>query len=197
MSTGVSIRPLVYQITNLVNGKFYIGVTKSGLQQRKLQHLRAARGRKQNFPIYLAIRKYGEDAFAFTALCECETYEEALVREIELIAEMRPPYNATDGGQGLCYWTGKVRDAETNRKISITKTGVSRGHTPPHALEIFKENMRRAARARRKKVRCINDGLIFDSAREASKHYGFHSTTVAAVANKSRQAVYGLRFEYA
>ncbi len=190
------IKPIVYQIINLMNGRFYIGVTKLGLRVRRLQHLKEARRGKFDFPIYRAIRKYGEDVFAFVQLCECETYEEALSKEVEMIAAMAPAYNATKGGQGHAHWTGKTRDVETNKKISATKTGIPRGYTPPHALEIFRENMRRAARSRRKPVRCINDGRVFDSAREASLHYNFDVSSVSKVAAGKRRQISGLTFEY-
>lgn len=196
-STGTKIiKPLVYQIINLMNGKFYIGVTKLGIRVRRLQHLKEARRGKLEFPLYQAIRKYGEDSFAFIVLREFDSYEEALAGEVLLISIMNPGYNATKGGDGVSYWTGKTRDVETNRKISATKTGVARGYTPPHALEVFKENMRRAARARRKPVICLNDGLVFDSAQTASLHYKFDRTSVASVACGQRKQIFGLKFEY-
>ncbi len=195
-SGTVKIKPLIYQIINLVNGRFYIGVTKLGLPLRQQQHLREAKRGKLKFPIYRAIRKYGDEAFAFVVLCEFETYEEAMAREVELISIMKPAYNAAKGGQGLSYWTGKKRDAATNAKISKTKTGVSRGPTPAHALEVFKENMRRAARARRKPVRCVRDGRVFESCASASAHYGLHPTSVAKVAGRDNRAVRGMRFEF-
>jgi group I intron endonuclease len=192
-SSGTNI--ILYQIINLISGEFYIGVTKQGLRIRRLQHLQEARRGKLNFPIYRAIRKHGADAFVFVQLCECRTYDEALSKEVDLIAIMKPGYNATKGGQGLSYWTGKKRDAETNAKISRAKTGVPRAPAPSSALEVWKENMRRAARARRKKVRCVSDGRVFESCAAASMHYGLHRLSVAKVVGKANRAVRGMRFE--
>lgn len=94
------------------------------------------------------------------------------------------------------YWLGKTRDQETIDKISKAKTGVPRGRQPDHALEVFRENMRRAARARRKPVECINDGRRFDSAAAAGLAYGFSNTSVSKVCIGSRRAIKGIRFRY-
>lgn len=95
------------------------------------------------------------------------------------------------------YWLGKSRSQETIEKIRKTKTGVPRSPMPASAMEVYAENMRRAARARRKKVVCLDDGQIFESAQAASLHYGFCKSAVAAVAGGRRKAVHGMRFEYA
>jgi group I intron endonuclease len=96
------------------------------------------------------------------------------------------------------YWKGKKRSAETNEKISKTKTGVPRKPPPEHALEVFRNNMRRAAVARRRKVICLDDGLTFDSSVEAAKHYGFKSSSVNQVCDPRRpqKSLFGKSFKY-
>lgn len=189
-------KPIVYQIVNLVNGKFYIGVTRFGLRLRKQQHLSAARLGKLKLPIYMAIRKYGEHNFKFLVLCEFDTAEDALQKEIDLIAELKPAYNVTNGGEGNSYWLGKKRSPETNAKISRTKTGVPMKHTSPLMEKTRAENMRGASLLRRKPVRCVTDGAVFESAQAASLHYKFSKLAVAAVASGRRNRIYGLSFEY-
>jgi len=51
----------LYQITNTVNGKSYIGITKLDVTQRFAIHASSARTPK--YPIQYAIAKYGEDNF--------------------------------------------------------------------------------------------------------------------------------------
>lgn len=96
----------------------------------------------------------------------------------------------------LRFWQGKKRDEETNRKISAAKAGKPRGYTPPHALAIFAENMRRAARARRQPVRCLTDGILYESAAAASVAYGFSRCSVSRVAAGERKQISGLKFAY-
>ena len=50
---------------------------------------------------HAAIRKYGESAFQWVELLKCESLKAAMDKEIELIAELKPEYNITRGGQGI------------------------------------------------------------------------------------------------
>jgi len=55
---------VIYKITNLKNGKSYIGRTSRGLHQRKQEHIYASR-RNPISAISEAINKHGEDNFKF------------------------------------------------------------------------------------------------------------------------------------
>lgn len=57
----------LYKITNKVNGKLYIGITKNP-KSRKNQHLNT-RNRNWNSLISKAIDKYGKESFVFEVLC--------------------------------------------------------------------------------------------------------------------------------
>lgn len=48
----------IYKITNNINGKIYIGQTKTSIERRFISHKSAAR-RGINYILYKAIRKYG------------------------------------------------------------------------------------------------------------------------------------------
>lgn len=60
---------VVYLITNLVNGRYYIGQTRD-YPKRKRQHLRAREDHA--YPINRAIRKHGKENFEFSVLGEAE-----------------------------------------------------------------------------------------------------------------------------
>lgn len=51
----------VYKITNILNGKIYIGITK--LKVRRRWHGHKLNSRKSNYPLYRSIRKYGTNKF--------------------------------------------------------------------------------------------------------------------------------------
>lgn len=94
---------IVYLVTNRANGKRYIGVTKNGLRVRKNQHKHSAlRGKRTECRYFhAAIRKHGIEVFDWQILAVCQTFQAALTEEVRLIAEIRPEYNLTTGGQGV------------------------------------------------------------------------------------------------
>jgi group I intron endonuclease len=87
----------VYRIKNNINGKFYIGYTKLSLNKRWKLHINSGSNR---MPIYRAIQKYGHENFTITLLEDFDTKQDAVKREIELIAELKPCYNAHQGVTG-------------------------------------------------------------------------------------------------
>lgn len=94
----------IYKITNLVNGKSYIGATKKSLSDRWKYHLHdSKRERSKNRPLYIAMNKYGIDNFNISVVEECEDYSVLFEREIYWIDyydTFRNGYNATYGGSG-------------------------------------------------------------------------------------------------
>ena len=59
---------IIYGARNTVNGKWYIGQTTVGLENRRRQHLKAARNNYDRCTFHSAIRKYGEDKFEWVVL---------------------------------------------------------------------------------------------------------------------------------
>lgn len=56
---------VVYQATNKVNGKRYIGVTKKNLEHRIQDHFYRARTNPSCRKFHAALNKYGRDAFEY------------------------------------------------------------------------------------------------------------------------------------
>jgi group I intron endonuclease len=92
---------VVYIATNRENGKRYIGVTQRGFAKRRSEHEKAPRAARITCrAFHRAMAKYGPDAFEWGVLASFDAFEEALSEEIRLIAELKPEYNLTTGGQG-------------------------------------------------------------------------------------------------
>ena len=99
----------IYQITNDVNGKIYIGKTERTIQERWGEHCRDyLKHDYEKRPLYSAMKKYGVENFSFKVLEETNSPEE---REMHYIDVYRSyvgfkdcnGYNATLGGDGKHY----------------------------------------------------------------------------------------------
>lgn len=91
---------IIYQITNLVNRKIYIGKTKKTKEQRFKEHIKFSK-LGQKTALALAIKKYGEENFTLSILEEnISTNEELNKKEIYYISLYKPQYNMTKGGDG-------------------------------------------------------------------------------------------------
>lgn len=175
----------VYETTNLVNGKKYIGKKKYDKNGHWKNYLGSGVIFKK------AVEKYGKENFERKILCECETKEELTAKEIEYIANanaMNDPmyYNVSHGGEGEgrpCSeetrkkisevnsnnpwknghpWTGRHHTEESKKKMSEARTGKP-GWKPSEEL---KEKKR--INTPHKSVMCIETGEIYMSVAQAS-----------------------------
>jgi len=93
---------LVYLITNIHNGKQYVGQTSKTLNSRWGDHVYSARTRNHTL-LGQAINKYGKEKFHRSILHACDSKEECNFVEIFYIAllETKVPfgYNKSDGGE--------------------------------------------------------------------------------------------------
>ena len=107
----------IYKITNLINNKIYIGQTVHP-DKRWWEHCNRAHTHYDDYPIHLAIEKYGEDNFQFEVLEWTEDYDN---REKELIKQFNSlspdGYNLIEGGPspimcGEAHPRNKVKDID-------------------------------------------------------------------------------------
>lgn len=120
----------VYLITNIVNGKRYVGQTTKTLSQRWGQHQRKG----DCIVLYKAVIKYGASNFIIESICEPPTIE--LMNELERECILRyctqvpNGYNVTGGGEGLFNPSKEVRQrlSEANKRLK-TEDRARGGHT--------------------------------------------------------------------
>ncbi len=163
--------PAVYEITNRVNSKRYIGFTGGSVEQRWVKHISAAVSGRDNMLILRAIKKYGKDVFSVYRLCETLDYHYAGEIERALIESLSPEYNIAPGGAGR--GEGFKQTEETKAKISAKckgRPGFWRGKPSPN----------------RKVVICADDEKQFPSIHAAAKFYGLTAIQVSWVCNKQR-----------
>lgn len=197
---------LVYKITNTVNNKFYVGVTRVGLQRRVVTHFWAARTNRPGSPVlYHAIRKYGEEAFAASVLSTHTNFEDALRAERDAIATLLPHYNVSAGGVGPngMKWSRKrkkimrekLRAAWTDERRALMSEKLSK--------RVLTEEMKARLRecfdldAVQVSVVCLDDGKWFESVKSAAKFYGVLPNRISTCCRGYEVSVHGLRFCYA
>lgn len=96
---------IIYKVTNSLNGKVYVGMTKHDLAFRRMKHIGDARRSSSGSIFHAAIRKYGVDAFIWEVIDRAGSMEELKTKEKEWILKVnsRCPegYNLTEGGDGV------------------------------------------------------------------------------------------------
>lgn len=126
---------IIYKITNLINGKVYIGQTVQTFKRRKIEHLYEYRKNRVFHPIYNAMRKYGEENFNWSIIDHAYSRQELDDREIFWIDFYKSyvkrkdnnGYNLTIGGGALSGeynpMYGREVSEETREKLRIANTG--------------------------------------------------------------------------
>lgn len=175
----------IYKITNLVNGKVYIGQTIRGIQTRFKEHLENSL--YQNTHLYSAIRKYGQDKFVVEQLDIAESQEELDSKEkywINYYDSINTGYNMIQGGNSENPMNDQsvkekhdiiMRSESVRNKISKTlhDLRITIGFSEEHKQKI------KTARKKRKQERAAL-GLNFY---EHPEHFATRSVPVYCILN--------------
>ena len=130
---------IIYKITNIINGKIYIGQTTVGLQKRWNGHCSNRGGCRL---LSIAIKKNGKESFTKIIIEKLSSLEELNTRESYWInyygSNIRGRgYNLTSGGNNSLHSedtkkimsksaTGRKASEETKLKMSQSRKGMAR-----------------------------------------------------------------------
>lgn len=177
----------IYRITNDLNGKHYIGLSKHIFRRWKEHSYLIPKSDK---PLYRAIRKYGIENFSFHIVEECPAYKlsEREIYWTDKYKSFTDGYNVTSGGYTpnnvspevqqkiKMINVGRVMKEETKRKISLAQKGI------PRLTDNQKQALKKSIS---KKVICVETGMIFQSITEAANYVGVKHQSIHKALNKS------------
>lgn len=156
---------IIYKVTNLINGKIYIGKTTQKINIRRNQHKYSALKTNSKSVFHKAIRKYGWDKFEWSVIDKADSEEELNNKEsywIRYYDTYLKGYNLTYGGDGSVGYKPskeyfeKIHKKPTNAKLSreqvieIKKLLVAGNHTQYEIADKFGVT--------RDTVKCIKTG---------------------------------------
>lgn len=187
----------IYKITNLINGKCYIGqTTKHDINLRFEEHYKETRNNRH---ISNAINKYGKNNFLIELISEANNQQELNELEVKYVIEFNTihpnGYNHRAGGKqnGIC-------SNELKKKISKAKTGKPvlkrRGEirSEEQKLKISRSLGGKSVLATNIKT---GETLLLKTVTEGKK-YGFNPSLIVAVCkgNEGRTQHKGYSFDY-
>ncbi len=182
---------IIYLITNLVNGKVYVGQTTRSLEVRWKGHCSGAT-RGWNYPICKAIRKYGPESFSIKNLATCETQEwsDYLEKVWILLYDSRnrtKGYNVRSGGD-----TSPMAESTRKQLSELSKRAWSEGRLKgyPHTQETKDKISKIQREGMFSKHPVTSEELVFlwnngVSALVLSKHFSLTRTTIYERIKKS------------
>ena len=196
------------------NGKKYVGITGKSPKQR----WKRGKNYRNNILMTRAIEKYGWDNINHEIIEHELTQSEAEAKERELIAlyKTNTPefgYNITSGGECI----GK-HSVETRKKLSEIKRRLDadpeykkhvseshKGKSPANkGCPMTDEQKKKISLAKqgceghgKRKVICIETGIIYDSLTLAAKETSTNISKIVAVCKHERKTTNGFHWEYA
>ena len=191
----------VYRITNLINGKLYIGLTTTTLEKRWKKHIKDATVSNRPHAIHNAIRKYGAESFFITSLFETndlKTLNHVEKMMIESNNSMYPNgYNLHGGGNAhsISEYTrllmsvaqrGKKQSEETKTKRSVRLSGRKQ---PLHLVE-------QRAKSRSRPIIELQSGRTFESINSAAKYLGIKARGISKNLHGQSNHYFGFKFKF-
>ena len=182
----------IYQILNTSNGKSYIGQSQN-IRRRWARHWYEAYTNPMfNYPLYLAMRKYGPEVWDFILLEELpnEELNSAEIKWIDHFASFSEGYNTTEGGGGLrgrhqtqetkdkigSKHKGKVVSEETKAKMSASQRKCKKGPQSPEHKEKRLSQLRGKPRSEATKEKMRNR-VVSESTKEKHRNKVVSDTT--------------------
>lgn len=128
MYHDIVIKMLIYQIIHKDSGYRYIGQTTRKPIKRWREHLYSLRANKHpNRYLQSAWNKYGENAFEFQILKQCNSLEELNKSETEMIKNGLNLFNLAEGGNAFQHSEEAKEYIANSNKIPVVGMNIKTG----------------------------------------------------------------------
>ena len=174
----------LYRITNIINNKKYIGITKRKPEIRWSN----GKGYKKTSYFRAAIEKYGWDNFEHIILYSNLSKEDACQKEIELIKE----YDTTNREFGYNNALG----GEINIGFKHSEEAKIKMRKAAQERPIDWNKIEKMKQSTMKKVRCVETGEIFESCSDAAKAKNIKGHHIPECCKGQRKTCGGYHWEY-
>lgn len=196
----------IYMYINKINNKKYIGQTKQFPPEKRWKN---GKGYRNCTYLDNAIKKYGWENFEHIILEQFEddqeyanTQEKYYIQKYET-NNIQKGYNITEGGTdsisenalpAALKWMQEHPDFGKARAQDMLKW---QQEHPQEAYEMRLKNIKKATEARKRKVRCIETGIVYESASEAARQVpGTNQSKICMVCRGQRNICGGFHWEY-
>ena len=212
----------IYQITNNINGKIYVGkTTKNNIQERWKEHLKDyKKPRCEKRPLYDAMNKYGSENFSIKELEECslEELNDKEIYWIEKLGSFKYGYNATIGGDGkqtadydliIKYYNLYHNIAEVHRQLGYDYETIKSALLNKNITIIPSAKISLITQGKKIKQYDLNGNYLqsFNSCGQAAKYLIDNNYTtslktslvsghIGQVCNNKRKTAYGFKWKY-
>ena len=191
----------IYQITNKINQKIYIGKTEFSIEKRFKEHCNDAyNDKKEKRPLYAAMRKYGIENFEISLIEETDNPEEREIYWIEQKRSFKNGFNATIGGDGRKYLDydlviatyEKVKNTQKVADILNYDYGHIRNILHQYNYNLTDNNNKDRRKVVAKCDKTTNEILeVFPSIMAAAKSINKHTHHISDCINNKRKSAYG------
>lgn len=134
----------IYKITNIQNGKIYIGQTIRSIEQRFKRHIADALNGNLDTHFARAIRKYGKDNFKLELVCSCSSHKDMCEKEqywIRYYNSIEDGYNETDALNKCGGNTYQSKTPEEMKVIAEKIRATKLGNKNPMAKRVKRINI--------------------------------------------------------
>lgn len=200
----------IYKITNLLNGKCYIGQSID-IEKRWSEHKSIYNHpRCSNYHIYKAFRKYGIENFSFSVIEECEQsmLDDREKFWVQHYDSFKNGYNMTIGGDGSEFinrsevyslWDAGLAVSDIATKVGCSPITISRIVCGYHKYDKHEANIRGKLWHRKSVTQYEKDGSpirSYGSILEASDVTGVPCDSISACCNRRLKSAGGYQWSF-